>query len=104
MAAGDTRAADPVDTVYHEINSAVRSHGFLNLCNHSNRKSTCPREGASWTIHMINLQYAVIKDSQIVSEIRSRGIILYKGTLLSAVRRLSYYWKKEERKRLSRPI
>ena len=32
MAAGDTRAADPVDTVHHEINSAVRSHGFLNLC------------------------------------------------------------------------
>ena len=33
MAAGNTHAADPVDTVHHEINSAVRSQGFLNLCN-----------------------------------------------------------------------
>ena len=28
MAAGDTRAADPVDTVHHKIDSAVRSHRF----------------------------------------------------------------------------
>ena len=26
MAAGDTCAADPVDTVHHEVDSAVRSH------------------------------------------------------------------------------
>ena len=26
MAAGDTRAADPVDIVCHEMDSAVRSH------------------------------------------------------------------------------
>ena len=29
MAAGNTRAADLVDTVHHEINSAVHSHGFV---------------------------------------------------------------------------
>ena len=28
MAAGDTRAADLVDTVHHEIDSAVCSHNF----------------------------------------------------------------------------
>ena len=28
MAAGDTRAADPVDTVHHEMDSTVRSHRF----------------------------------------------------------------------------
>ena len=29
MAAGDTRAADPVDTVHHEMASAVCSHRFI---------------------------------------------------------------------------
>ena len=29
MAAGDTRAADPVDTVRHEMDSVVRSHRFV---------------------------------------------------------------------------
>ena len=28
MAAGNTRAADPVDIVRHEMDSAVRSHRF----------------------------------------------------------------------------
>ena len=28
MAADDTRAADPIDTVHHEMDSTVRSHGF----------------------------------------------------------------------------
>ena len=28
MAAGNTRAADPVDTVHHEMDSTVRSHCF----------------------------------------------------------------------------
>ena len=28
MAAGDTHAADPVDTVHHEMDSTVRSHHF----------------------------------------------------------------------------
>ena len=28
MAAGDTRAADAVDTVHHEMDSAVRNHRF----------------------------------------------------------------------------
>ena len=28
MAAGDTHAADSVDTVHHEMDSAVRSHRF----------------------------------------------------------------------------
>ena len=28
MAVGDTNAADPVDTVHHEIDSEVRSHSF----------------------------------------------------------------------------
>ena len=31
MAAGDTHAADPVDTVHHEMDSAVCSHHFINL-------------------------------------------------------------------------
>ena len=26
MAAGDTRVADPVDTVHHEMDSTIRSH------------------------------------------------------------------------------
>ena len=34
----------------------------------SNRRTTCPREGACRSIHAMNLQYmAVIKDSQIFS-------------------------------------
>ena len=33
----------------------------------SNRKTTRPREGASWTIHTMNSQYmAVINDSQVI--------------------------------------
>ena len=51
---------------------------------------------------------AVIKDSQTVvhtplesdSHVETRDIVLHEGALLSAVRHLSYYWEKEERKRL----
>ena len=32
MATGDTRAADPIDTVHYEMDSAVRSHRIINLC------------------------------------------------------------------------
>ena len=58
---------------------------------------------------------AAIKDSQIVGPANSirnlfidhvHGllllILLHEGALSSAVRRLSYYWKKEERKRLKK--
>ena len=67
---------------------------FINLC--SNRKTTRPREEACQPIHIMNLQYvAVINDSPSDSLIvactlskffdRSRGIILHKGALSSAV-------------------
>ena len=56
----------------------------------------------------MNLQYAaVINNSDIVGCTpwhRSRVIILHEGALLSAVRCLSYYWEKEEKKRLSRTM
>ena len=32
MEAGDTCAADPVDTVHHEMDSPVCSHRFINPC------------------------------------------------------------------------
>ena len=52
---------------------------------------------------------AAIKDSLIVGSVNSvgnlftdhvHGILLHEVALSSTVRRLSYYWKKEERKRL----
>ena len=55
MAAGDTHAADPVDNVCHEMDSAVRSHRFYKIGE------------ACRPINTINLQYvAVINDYQIV--------------------------------------
>ena len=60
MAAGDTRVADLVDTVHNEIDSTICSHCVYN-------RTTCPREGGCWPIHMMNLQYvAVIKGIQII--------------------------------------
>ena len=70
MAAGNTRAADPVDTVHHEMDSVVCSDCFYKCVVASNRKTTHPREGASWTIHTMNLQYVahVIKNHFICHE------------------------------------
>ena len=43
----------------------------------SNRKTTRPREGASWTIHTMNSQYvAVINDSQVISHSPSKLSLL----------------------------
>ena len=43
----------------------------------SNRKTTRPREGASWTIYTMNLQYvAVINDSQIIGHPPSKLSLL----------------------------
>ena len=62
MEAGDTRVADLVDTVHHEIASAFCNHRVYKSVVTSNR-TTHPREGACWPIHTIYLQYvAVIKD------------------------------------------
>ena len=75
MEAGDTRVADLVNTVHHEIASTFCNHhvdkGFLDRHPHSVR----------------NLN--VIRD-----------IILHEGALSSTVRHLSYYWDKEERKKI----
>ena len=65
MEAGDTHAADPVDTMHHEMDSAVCSHRFYKSVVASNRKRSPPREGAYRPIHTMNLQYiAVVNDSQ----------------------------------------
>ena len=55
MAAGDTCAADPVDNVYHEMDSTVHNHRFYKSVVASNR-TTHPREGACRPIHAMNLQ------------------------------------------------
>ena len=59
MAAGDARAAGPLDTVHHEMDIIVYSHHVYKSVHviTSNRKTTCPREGACWPIHMINFQW-----------------------------------------------
>ena len=61
MDGSDTCVADPVDTVHHEMDSTVlnlRLTMFINLCGHtSDERKTCPREGACWPIHTMNLQY-----------------------------------------------
>ena len=77
----------------------------------SNRKTTHPREGASRTIHTMNLQYvAVINDSQIVaishtpSKVYLPQIMWYyitrRGSVVCCQASISYYWEKEERKGL----
>ena len=48
MAAGDTHAADPVDVVYHEMDSAVRSDCFHKIGE------------ACWPINTMNLLYMVV--------------------------------------------
>ena len=57
---------------------------------------------------MMNLQYmAVINSSQIVGHMQQNfihrlcGIVLHERALSFAVRCVSYYWEKEERKRLT---
>ena len=69
MAAGDTHVADPLDTVYHEIDSMVHSH-------HVYKSVWLPIIGEqvilgrSLTVNPHNeLAAAVIKDSQVVSGI-----------------------------------
>ena len=68
MAAGDTRAADPVDIVLHEMESTFCSHHFYkSVVVASNRRKTHPREGACRSINTMNFQYlAMINDYQIV--------------------------------------
>ena len=93
MAEGDTCAADPVDTVQHEMASAVVVTVFINLC--SDRRTTRPREGARQPIHMKNLQYVeMINDPQIVShtlvEIYSQITWYYITQRSSVVRCLVY--------------
>ena len=70
MVTSNTCVADPVDTVHHVMDSTVRSHHVYKSMIRvftSNRRTTCPREGAYQPIHTMNLQYiAVIKDSPIV--------------------------------------
>ena len=44
MAAGDTSAVDPVDTVHHEMDSEVHSHHFYKSgIVTSNKRTTRPR-------------------------------------------------------------
>ena len=67
MEAGDTHAADLVDTVHLEMDSMVRSHRFCKSVVANNRRTTHPIEGACQPINRMNLQYvAVINDYQIV--------------------------------------
>ena len=71
MEADDTRVANLVDTVHHEIDSAVppvrNHHVYKAVWSPLSNRTTYSREGACWPIHMIYLQYvAVIKDSQTV--------------------------------------
>ena len=78
MEAGDTRVADPVDAVHHEMDSAVHIVTvFINLCITSKSRISRLREGACQPSYMRNLHdLAVINDSQIVgltsSEIYSK--------------------------------
>ena len=122
MATGNTHAADLINTVHHEMDSsraasgAVRSHCFYKCIVASiNKKTTHPREGASRTIHMHDEFTVGSSDKRfsdsctpysvkiLFTQRRSRGVILHEGALSSAVRHLSYYWEKEERKTRSRP-
>ena len=59
MAAGDAHAAGPLDTVHREMDIVVHSRHVYKSVHviTSNRKTTRPREGACWPIHMINLQW-----------------------------------------------
>ena len=60
--AGNTHVADPVDTVQHEMDSAVRSHHFYKtVYSPVIEQLTSPREGACWPIHTMNLQYMAVK-------------------------------------------
>ena len=74
MAADDTRPADPVDIVHHEMESTFRSHHFYKfVVVASNRRKTHPREGACQPINRMNFQYlAVINDYQIVGLTQSK--------------------------------
>ena len=114
IAAGDTRVPDPVDTVHHEMDSTVHSHipcSYVSIfVVTSNRRTTRSREGACWSIHMINMQYVtVIKDSQIVghtlSEIYLQITWYYITQRGSVVRCLAsvILLGKEDRKGLEEP-
>ena len=77
MAAGGTCAADAVDTVHHEMDSAVRIVTiFINMHVQSpvtGNKFMLEKELYSWTIHTMNLQdVAVINNSQIVGHTPSK--------------------------------
>ena len=68
MAAGDTRAADPVDTVHHEMDSLVCSHRFYKSVQLPVLEQLILEKEPARPIHTMNLQYvAVINDSQIAS-------------------------------------
>ena len=75
MEAGDTCVVDLVDTVHHEIANTFCNHrvdkGFLDCHPHS------------------------VENLNVVCD-----IILHKGALSSTVMHLSYYWDKEERKKI----
>ena len=73
MAAGDTHAADPVDTVHHEMDSTICSHHFYKSVWLPLNRTSRPREGACQPIHTMNLQYmAVINNYQIVGRTPSK--------------------------------
>ena len=59
MAAGNARAAGPLDTVHRKMDIVVHSRLVYKSVHviTSNRKTTCPREGVCWPIHMMNLQW-----------------------------------------------
>ena len=88
LEAGNTRVADPVDDVYHKMDSIVHSHCVDKSVVTSNRITTCLREGACQPIQKRNFHdMTVIKYSQIVghtlseiySQITWHYIILHKG-------------------------
>ena len=59
MAAGTTHVADPLDTVYHEMDKLACSHHVYKSVWSpvANRRTTYPAEGACWPIHMMNLMW-----------------------------------------------
>ena len=103
LAAGSTRVTNLLNTAHHEMDSILCSH-------HLYKSMIVIREPSLGRSLPANLKdefaVTVIMDSQIVSHIPSDIIftchVVFYHT--KGVCRLSYYWEKEERKRLRSTI
>ena len=104
MAAGDASVADSLDTLHHEMDSVVHGH-------HVYKSVRSPVIGEQFILEKepVNphdkFAVAVIKDSQIVSHIQQYFKKLFTDHVVFYYTRglchLSYYWEKDERKRLN---